>query len=99
MRRDTIKRLEWEDPLNTGMYSFRLEEKDGVVVDDMYEKLLLLAIGESLGDDLRAIRVVDKGKKRSISTQYELWCKQESDNVKNALSKIYDGPVKWSPFE
>jgi hypothetical protein len=99
MRRDTIKSLEWEDPLNTGMYSFRLEEKDGVGVDDMYENLLLLAIGESFGDDVCAVRIVDKGKNRSIVTQYELWCKKESDDVKTALSEIYNGSVKWSPFE
>ena len=98
MRRDTIKTLEWEDPLNTGMYSFRLEEKEGNIVDDMYEKLLLLAIGESFGDDVRAVRIVDKGKKRTVSTQFELWCKQESEDVKNALSKVYNGSVAWSPF-
>ena len=99
MRRDTIKSLEWEDPLNVGMFSFRLEDKDSRTVDDMYEQLLLLAVGETFGDGVRAIRIVDKGKKRSICTQYEIWCNGESKDVLNVLSGIYEKKVEWTAFE
>ena len=99
IRRDTIPSLEWEDPLNVGMFSFQLKEKDGFTVDDMYEKLLMLAVGETFGNDVRAIRIVDKGKKRSICTQYEIWCTKESSEVLKVLNEHYDGKIDWTVFE
>ena len=59
----------------------------------------MLAVGETFGDDVRAIRIVDKGKKRSICTQYEIWCTGESSEVLKVLSEHYDGKVDWTVFE
>ena len=69
-------------------------------IQNIWETLLLLTVGESLGDIVRAVRVVDRGKKQNISTRYEIWCSDLSEVCETMLAKeLSQCSFTWKKFE
>ena len=99
-RRETIEKLEWEDTNNKGYYICDMENLSSENIQYIWETLLLLTIGESLGDTVRAVRVLDRGKKQSISTRYEIWCSDMSELCETMLAKdLSQCSFAWKNFE
>ncbi len=99
LRRNNIERLEWEDPNNSGMYRCDLKNIDSVNLDKIWEVGCMSAIGEIFGDNARAVRIIDRGKKKTVNVRVEVWCKDKCSVVEKGLKEKFDDVFEWVDFE
>jgi len=100
LRRDSIVALEWEDVNNKGMYRCDVANIDKDRIDALWEISCLSAVGEALGENVNAVRIIDRGKKQTINTRVEIWCKDSSREMLNTLKQNLPGYVfSWVDFE
>ena len=98
LRRQSIAELEWEDPANKGCYTGNITNITSEKIDTVWETLLLLTIGETLEASVRAVRIIDRGKKQSVDTRFEVWCDKECITVKQELEKEFNSLFSWTFF-
>ena len=99
MRREAIKELEWEDASNKGCFECNISNITSDEIDAMWETVLLLSIGETLGENVRAVRVIDRGKGKMVDTRFEIWCGEECKNVEKELeTNIKNRTFTWKFF-
>ena len=69
LRRNDIAALEWEDPNNKGVYRCDIDNMNKESIDELWETVCLGCIGETFGDAVNAVRIIDRGKKQTINTR------------------------------
>ena len=100
--------MKWEDPDNNGSFTADIPNITTTQIDNIWETLLLQAIGGiEYGDTLRALRVADKGKGKgnncSVCIRLEAWCRTAEQSVQKTLNAVLqdqgvDAVFKWKPF-
>ncbi|ETV95132.1 hypothetical protein H310_11401 [Aphanomyces invadans] len=102
--RDGIK-PEWEDPINLSGGEWQVALKlQAEELDDLWEKLVLGMIGETIDPDaeITGARIIHKNKKDTHSYRFELWLRSRdlelADEVRKGMLECLNTDKKGSPI-